>query len=101
MCRVSGSFVKGFEGGGGQIAQACVPPAGVVPTFDPLKDRCGQLLGTGPAPGVEQLSLHHGPERLDHRAGQQAAGDAANRAEQPRRAKPVAEGPGGVDTRSL
>ena len=61
-----GGGVKGFVLGWGEVAEARVAAAGVVPALDPLEDRRGESLLGGPAAGVEQFALHGRPERLDH-----------------------------------
>lgn len=54
-----------------------MPPAGVVPTFDPFEDRAGQFESGGPVVAVEELALHRGPERFDEGVVD-AGGDASH-----------------------
>ncbi|WP_456585399.1 hypothetical protein [Blastococcus sp. SYSU DS0973] len=53
----------------------------VVPDLEVLEDRVGQFDAGLPAPAVEELDLHPGPEELDHRVVV-AVADAADREHQ-------------------
>jgi hypothetical protein len=64
----------------------------VVPRFDPLEDRLGQLVFGLPACGVEQLTLHRRPERFDHRVVHRG-GYPAHRREQAGLTQPVTKDP--------
>jgi hypothetical protein len=66
--------------------------APVVPDFEVVEHRVGQLDPGFPLLSVEQLDLHPRPERLDHRVVV-AVPDAAHRRHQPGGLRAVGEGP--------
>jgi hypothetical protein len=70
-------------GDGCEVTDAGVS-ARVVPGFDPLENRLGQLGFGVPPPPVEEFTLHGGPKRLDHRVIHR--GDSSHRAEEAGRA---------------
>lgn len=53
--------------GRGEHVQGAVAPSAVVPDLDVVVDRAGELDTGLPSFAVQQLDLHSGPERLDHR----------------------------------
>ena len=52
---------------GCEHVQGAVASLGVVPDLDVVVDRAGEFDACLPSSAVEQLDLHAGPERLDHR----------------------------------
>ena len=61
--------------------------AGVVEDLDVVVDRGGELDAGLPASAVEQLDLHPGPERFDHRRCRRGA-DRSHRGQRGRRRGP-------------
>src|SRR5207302_210435 len=86
-CRVGGLVVDGAE----HLAVA-VSAAWVVPGFDPVEDRQGELLSGTPLMLVEELELQGPEEALGH-AVVEAVADAAHGAEQAGAAEPSSERP--------
>ena len=84
---VGGLVVDGAE----HLAVAVATPR-VVPSFDPVEDRKGQVLTATPAMLVEELELQRAEEALGHRVIE-AVPDRTHGAEQPGPAQAPAEGP--------